>query len=99
MKRQYIIYQAPLSTEYTFRDFECAMKNNWSLNDYVAVWRGEIESETINGALEELFYIFNENRPEHYYCRSMSTSDVVLLDGKLYYCDSFGWQECPKERN
>ena len=98
MKREYIIYQAPTSIKYTFRDFECAMKNNWSIHDYVPVWRGVVESETVNGALEELFVIFNSNRPEQYCGRSLSVSDVVQLDDKNYYCDSFGWSECPEER-
>ena len=98
MKREYIIYQAPLSVVYTFRDYECAVKNNWSMNDYVPVWRGMIESETVMGALNELFYMFNMERPEQFCGRSLSVSDVVLLDKQPYYCDDFGWQKCPKER-
>lgn len=98
MKREYIIYQAPTSIPYTFRDFDCAMNNNWSLNDYVPVWRGTIETDTVNSALEELFTMFNINRPQYYYGRSLSVSDVVLLDKKPYYCDSIGWSECPERK-
>lgn len=29
--------------------------------------------------------------PEDFKGHSLSTSDIVSLDGKLYYCDSFGW--------
>lgn len=95
-KREYIIYMTPVSTDYCFMDFEYAMKHNWSLNAYVPVWRGTIESENINSALEKLFRIFNtEERPSEYYGRSLSMSDVVVLDGKPYYCDRFGWSECP----
>ena len=98
MKREYILYQAPLSVKYTFMGFDFAMENNWSMSDYVPVWRGTIESETINGALEELFRIFNVDRPEQFCGRSLSASDVVLLDKKPYYCDSFGWSECPESK-
>ena len=98
MTREYIIYMAPVSIDYTFMPFDFAMKHNWSMADYVPVWRGTITSETVNGALEELFRIFNVDRPAEYCGRSLSVSDVVLLDKKPYYCDSFGWSECPNER-
>lgn len=29
--------------------------------------------------------------PSDFKGHSLSTSDIVELDGKLYYCDSFGW--------
>ena len=97
-KRGYIIYQAPRNVEYTFMGFDFAMKHNWSKGDYVAVWRGVVETETVNEALEELFEIFNIRQPDCYYARSLSVSDVVLLDGQLYYCDRIGWSEIPKEK-
>lgn len=98
MKREYVIYHAPISVSYTFMNFKYALKHNWKLGDYVPVWRGNIESETVDEALDKLFYIFNMDRPKEFCGRSMSVSDVVMLDGKYYYCDSFGWSECPPER-
>lgn len=92
---KYILFMCPVNTPYCFMGFDIAMKQNWSIHDYVPVWRGTITSETVNGALEELFRIFNVDRPEQYCGRSLSVSDVVRLDGKYYYCDSFGWSECP----
>ena len=97
MKMEYVIYMCPASIDYCFMGFDFAMKHNFSMTDYVSVWRGTVESKTVNGALEELFRIFNIDRPEQYYGRSLSVSDVVLLDGKYYYCDSFGWSECPNK--
>lgn len=95
-EREFIIYMAPLSVDYTFRDFEFAMTHDWKMIDYVPVWRGIIESETVNEALERLFVVFNtDERPSQYCGRSLSVSDVVLLDGKPYYCDDVGWSECP----
>lgn len=97
MKRKYIVYQCPLSIPYTFMGFKFAMTHDLKRSDYVHVWRGEIESETVNGALEKIFELLNVNRPECYCGRSLSVSDVVVLDKKPYYCDSFGWSEIPKE--
>jgi len=95
MKREYVIYMTPVSTDYCFMNFDFAMKHDWKMSDYVPVWRGTIESETVDGALEELFLIFNVDHPAQYCGRSLSVSDVVLLDNKPYYCDRLGWSECP----
>ncbi len=44
--------------------------------------------------LEQLFYKFNMQRPTDYKAHSMSTSDIVILDdSRMWYCDSYGWQE------
>lgn len=43
--------------------------------------------------LDNLFMIFNTDPPEDFQGHSMSVSDVVVLDGKAYYCDSIGWRQ------
>lgn len=98
MTYSYIIYQAPLNVVYTFMDYDFAMSHNWSSGDYVPVYRGVITSENANRALDQIFTLLNINRPTDYHARSLSVSDLVLLDKTMYYCDSFGWKECPKER-
>ena len=95
------VFQCPVNVDYCFRGFDEA-KDKWSRGDYVHVYSGIIEAETIDGALEKLFMKLNGNLPEDYYGRSLSVSDVVWLDngtrrGTCYYCDSFGWSECPLE--
>lgn len=97
-KYEYVIRQCPINTPYCFRNFDFAMEHNWKLADYVTVYAGKVDGETVNDTLEKLFYIFNEKRPEDYFGRSLSKSDVVRLDGKYYYCDWLGWSECPAER-
>lgn len=43
--------------------------------------------------LNELFQKFNIKHPRGYNGRSMSTSDVVVIDSKyMFYCDSYGWE-------
>ena len=74
------------------------MKHNFKGSDYVSVWYGEVEAETIGQALEKLFRIHNsEDRPNGRGMLSMSVSNVVELDGVPYYCDRFGWSEVPRE--
>lgn len=42
--------------------------------------------------LDEVFTKFNLNRPNDFKGHSLSVSDVVSLDDKLYFCDGFGWR-------
>ena len=64
--------------------------NHWN---YKKIYEGEIEQSDrkVWEILEDLFYIFNNNIPEDFKGHSLSTSDVVVLDGVKYYCDSIGW--------
>ena len=104
-KYEYMILQCPINTSYCFRGFDEA-KETWKREDYVHVYRGFEEAETINDLLEKIFVKFNVNRPDDFYGRSMSMSDVVWVNtgirgqriGSYYYCDRFGWSECPTER-
>jgi hypothetical protein len=61
---------------------------------YNEVYSGEVESsENVMGVLEGLFRKFNFNHPADFKGHSLSVSDIVELDGKYYYCDSFGYVE------
>lgn len=65
-------------------------KEQIDLTNYEEVYCSVIEKN--DGTLEELFEIFNLRHPRAYFGRSMSVSDIVLLDGEYYYCDSVGWE-------
>lgn len=44
--------------------------------------------------LDELYCEFNEEeKPESYRGHSLSISDIVVLNGVLYYCDDYTWVE------
>lgn len=64
---------------------------------YDEVWSGS-EPNGCN-SLEDVFNVFNLNRPEDFEGWSLSVSDVVqLIDSPIgengfYYCDSFGWKK------
>lgn len=48
---------------------------------------------TIGELLEKIFFIFNMEHPKDFRGHSLSTSDVVEIEGVKYYCDSFGWKK------
>lgn len=103
MKHEYKIYQLDAHNENVVKDHK--MYESWEMlnrtagfnfHQYKLVWEGEIEAleNSIDVAiLDELFGEFNIAHPKNYHGRSMSTSDVVVLDGVMYYCDSFGWEK------
>ena len=68
--------------------------------NYEAVYAHGIRiSEYVAQTLENLYYIFNQARPEDFKGHSLSVSDIVALkrDGVVsyYYCDSVGFREIP----
>lgn len=64
---------------------------------YNKVYEGEITADSVVGALDALFEKFNLHHPDDFKGHSLSVSDVIVLDGKKYYCDSFGWVDIEKE--
>lgn len=103
MKHEYKIYQLDAHDENVLKDHK--MYESWEMlnrtagfnfHQYKLVWEDEIEAleDSVEEAiLDELFSEFNIAHPKNYHGRSMSTSDVVVLDGVMYYCDSFGWKK------
>ena len=90
--KSFAIYQLPASNNATFMDYEFVTENNImpKLEDYKMIYRGEVSKDA---TLDDLFRIFNVGiRPADYKGRSLSVSDVVLMDGQFSYCDSYGWQ-------
>lgn len=62
---------------------------------YEEVWTGEVEeTNDVNETLEHIFRQFNIGRkPEGYKGHSLSVSDIIQLEDKSYYCDSYGFEE------
>ena len=52
----------------------------------------ELDSEKELGP-DDLFYIFNMERPDDFRGHSLSVSDVVEMPDGFWYCDAFGWKE------
>lgn len=69
------------------------------LSNYDLVYQGEHEAATPLAALNHFFREFNIDHPEDFTARSMSLSDIVLLDGRaVFYCDQYGWTELTPDR-
>lgn len=103
---QYHIYQTE-NAPYVFMKWSLA-KDRFSFADYKKLYSGElVESILYKGqetiinqkdeqVLDELFIMFNKNKPADFYGHSLSVSDVVEIvrngKSKFYYCDRLGWQ-------
>lgn len=79
-----------------FMPYRWAMDNGGvNPDEYETVYTGQIERFwAVDAALEDIFVMFNLNHPADYRGRSMSVSDLVVLEGiGTYYCDSVGFQK------
>ncbi len=95
----YKIYQLDYHNQNVIRDHK--MYEGWEMLNktagfnmwnYKKVYEGEVdEKEDLIKTLEHLFTKFNLNHPDDFHGHSLSVSDVVDLDGTLYYCDDCGW--------
>ena len=64
------------------------------INFYDTMYTGPITTQSANTDIicENLFVKFNTDRPENFKGHSLSVSDVVVLDKKAYFVDSFGFK-------
>lgn len=90
--KQIRIYQLPVEHKAKFTGFKLVRKHNImpKLEEYDCVWEDEVEE---NVSLDDIYTKFNTDHPEGYSGHSLSVSDVVYMDDKYFYCDSFGWEE------
>ena len=98
---KYQIYQLDIKNEivrespkiYESWDFLEKYCGDFDFSLYQKIYEGEEEGINDFDILEKLFVKFNTNHPQDFTGHSMSVSDVVILNGKKYYCDSIGWKE------
>ena len=94
----YKIYQTdPHDCDYAFEWWSWA-KDRFNFKDYKLVYEDVIipNEGPIENTLEELFEVFNVERPADFKGHSLSVSDIVELDGHYYYCDNVGWTDITK---
>lgn len=95
---KYEIYQVKHGVDheifmrFAFMDYERTIRmhgeDSVKKENYDLVYELESANEL---SLDDLFYIFNANRPEDFRGRSLSVSDVVKTTDGYFFCDSFGW--------
>ena len=102
--KKYSIYQLNLNDPKVLNERKAFMGWNFIIShstgfnfqQYKKVYEGtlpEVADKEEWQYLEDLFEKFNINHPDDYHDRSLSTSDVVILDKTIYYCDNCGWKE------
>lgn len=96
---KYEIYQTN-NRDYSFMSYEFAESVGFDFNDYNKVYEGKdeypkgIDERYIEAfLLDKIYEKFNLKHPRGYKGRSLSVSDIVILNNKKYYCDSIGWKE------
>lgn len=98
--KPYEIYQLDRDNEQAFRmafmPYEYNLDHGSPITKdlYKKVYAAETAcGKDIHLVLDNLFMIFNTTPPEDFHGHTMSVSDVVVLDGTPYYCDSVGWKQ------
>lgn len=82
---------------------------NWSIAGHEGVvftyYDLVYEAERNVGDLEDIFIVFNLERPEDFKGHSLSVSDIVeilesdVIEPGRYYCDSIGWKKLEEVQN
>ena len=89
---QYEVFQLPVSHPSCFRGSPVP-----PIKEYKSVYQGEVfgDPQIFNSQmalLDVIYDMLNINQPEDYTGRSLTTSDVVKLDGVYYLCGYVGWR-------
>ena len=95
MEYKYNVYQIDdlENCDYAFRRYEIA-KPRFDFSDYRHVYTGTVQSTgNIFQVLDKIFKILNIEHPDDYVGRSLSVSDIVEINDRYFFCDSFGWVE------
>ena len=90
------LYHCDIKADYKFRDYKLAKECGFSPKDYEKAYEYDArypENKSDLSICENVFRIFNspEERPSDYHGYSLSVSDVVVVNGKAYYCDDMGF--------
>lgn len=81
-----------------FMPYDWLKKNGLKVDPahYRKVYQGETPKRT---TLDNIFDRFNrpEEMPADYMARYLSVSDLIVMDGKCWYVDSFGFKDVTEE--
>lgn len=98
--KHYVIYQIDTSKPSGASILFCSLKTieekgiTLTLDSYKKVYEGDYEEdvETSLPVTEQLFIKFNLARPKDFNGHSLSVSDILVVEGQQYFCDSFGFK-------
>ena len=100
----FAILQCKKESGRTFMDYD-KIHQNVLLDDYNFINAYDVapthKNRTVDQLLEDIFEIFNMDKPDDFKGHSLSVSDVIALktkDGiRFYFTDSIGFKELPEE--
>ncbi len=82
--------------DYIFMGSDFALEHGFSILDYRTVYAYK-KTDNIwlddEDTLDEVFRIFNLNQPDDYHGRSVSVSDIIMIDNRMYYVDDIGFKK------
>ena len=85
-----------------FRDYDFAKRKYPNRNNLLQLYKvvyeiDDYQAKTMDTRdiviCDDIFTDFNIRRPEDFKGHSLSVSDIIQLDDKYYYVDSFGFAE------
>ena len=92
------IYQTD-NRDWVFEGWDWAMTHGFDQQEYKRVYETYLSDDT---TLNDIFDIFNIDRPDDYEARSLSMSDIIVISEReddpydeveVYYVDSFGFTD------
>ena len=97
MTHKVSIYQiADVNSNKVFQNYEKVVEKygGIKLSDYKKVYECTHATTKKNTTtiLDEIYARFNGVHPEDYKGRSISISDIIVLDGIMYYVDTMGFE-------
>lgn len=96
MMKDITIYQCNVNKGYTFMDYDFAKQHGFDINDYdkVASFYMRSNDDDDMKLLNDLWEKGNNGElQERYPMRSISVSDVIKINKKLYYVEPFGFKQ------
>lgn len=80
-----------------FNNYDRIMKEGkkLSLKAYNMVYEGEFEKNTSSKlpVTEQIYTMFNIARPKDFKGHSLSVSDIIIVNGTCFFCDSYCFKE------
>lgn len=101
---KFIIYQIKeienIESKFSFRPWRI-INTIFSFDNYNKVYENDLNNWDVNETnditiLDIIYSIFNGRHPEDYKGHSISVSDIIEINNKFYFCDSFGWKDITK---
>lgn len=101
---KFTIYQIKeiesIESKFSFRPWRI-VSTIFSFDNYNKVYENDLNNWDVNETddiimLDIIYSIFNERHPEDYNGHSISVSDIIEINNRFYFCDSFGWKDITK---